>query len=468
MGKPPLLSGISAFFVIWIGQAISLIGTGMAAFAMTIWAYEKTGQATTLALVGFFFVTPMLVLSPFAGAIVDRSNRKWMMIISDLAAGAATIGLFILNGMNALEIWHLYIAVFIMGTFQTFQWPAYSAAITVMIPKEQYARAAGLNQLAESGSGIIAPVLAGALLGFIGLQGILLIDIFTFVFAVSGVLLARVPQPEVSVEGLEGKGNLWSESLYGFRYIFKRPSLLWLQIIFMFGNFFATIGTTLIAPMILARTNNNELALGSVQSIGAVGAVVGALLISAWGGPKKLVHGVLLGWVFSSLLGMTVTGLGRSIPVWAIGSFLGAIFFPLINSSNQAIWQSKVAADVQGRVFSVRRLIAWFVNPAATLLAGVLADQVMEPVMLTNNAVSTLFSPLFGLGAGAGMAMIIAICGLGGAAVGLSGYLLRPVREVQTKLADYDQIQKPVAEQKSETGLQIGQTTPAAGAGTPE
>ncbi len=432
------LSGMTAFAVIWIGQAISLIGTGMTGFALTIWAYEQTGQATTLALVGFFFVTPMLVLSPVAGAIVDRSNRKLMMIVSDLAAGMATIGIFILNANGQLEIWHLYVAVFIMGTFQTFQWPAYSAAITMMIPKEQYGRASGLNQLAETGSGIIAPIMAGALLGFIGLQGILSIDIITFVFAVGGVLLAKIPQPKESAEGAEGRGSLWKESLYGFKYIFKRFSLLGLQIVFLLGNFFAVIATTLIAPMILSRTGNNEIVLGTVQSISAVGAVVGAILMSAWGGPKRLVHGVLLGWVFSSLFGMFIYGIGQAVPVWAIAGFLGALFIPIINGSNQAIWQSKVAPDVQGRVFSVRRLIAWFVNPVATLLAGPLADVIMEPAMQGSGTAATVLGPIFGTGPGAGMAVIITACGIGGILVGLGGYAFQVIRNVQTLLPDHD------------------------------
>jgi MFS transporter, DHA3 family, macrolide efflux protein len=438
MQNRKLLGGMPAFIVIWIGQAISLLGTGMSGFALTIWAYQKTGQATTLALVGFFFVTPMLILSPVAGAIVDRSNRKLMMIVSDLAAGLATIGIFVLNSMGVLEIWHLYIAVFIMGTFQTFQWPAYSAAITVMIPKEQYGRASGLNQLAESGSGILSPILAGALLGFIGLQGILFIDIVTFLFAIGGVLLAQIPQPKVTQEGLEGQGSLLKESAYGFKYIFKRPSLLGLQLVFMLGNFFATIGGTLTAPMILARTNSSSIALGSVQSTGAIGAVIGALLMSAWGGPKRLVHGVLMGWFLSSIFGLTVLGLGKAVPIWAVGSFIGALFIPLINGSNQAIWQSKVAPDVQGRVFSVRRLIAWLVNPAATLIAGPLADFVMEPAMQSGGAVANLLEPLVGTGPGSGISFIIICCGIGGALVGLGGYWFRAIRDVQDVLPDHD------------------------------
>lgn len=438
MNQQPIKpTGMRAFMVVWVGQAISLLGTGMTNFALTIWAYETTGKATALALVGFFFVTPMLLVSPIAGALVDRSNRKVMMMVSDLGAGLATVIVFLLHNAGVLQVWHLYIAALIAGTTQTFQWPAYSAAITVMVPKEHYGRVSGLTQLADSASGIFAPILAGALLGVIGLRGILLIDIVTFVFAVGALLVVYIPQPARTEEGKAGEGNLWQESVFGFRYIFERPSLLGLQLVFLFGNFFATLGFTVVAPMILARTGNSEISLGSVQSAGAVGGVVGALLMSAWGGPKKRVHGVLGGWAFAGLFGLALMGLGRAVPIWAAASFLEALVIPVLNGSNQAIWQAKVAPDVQGRVFSIRRVIAWMVNPLATLVAGPLADVVMEPSMQSQGVVYNLFQTIVGSGPGAGMSVMIFLAGLLAAAVGLSGYAFKAVREAENLLPDH-------------------------------
>jgi MFS transporter, DHA3 family, macrolide efflux protein len=342
-------SGMTGFIVVLIGQVASLLGTSMTGFALTIWAYGETGRATDLALIGFFFITPMLLISPTAGAIVDRSNRKFMMMISDLASGMTTVVVLLLYASGYLEIWHLYITSAVSGTFQAFQWPAYSAAISVMLPKEQYARAHGMNSLAESASGIFAPLLAGAMLALFGLTMILIIDVVTFVFAVVTLLLVEIPQPPVSQAGRAGQGSLWQESLYGFHYIFRRPSLLGLQLVFLSANFLAGIGMTVFVPMILARTDNNELIFGTVQSVGAIGGVVGGLVMSAWGGPKRLIHGVLLGWVLSSLLGQVLMGLGQSLPVWAIAAFFLAFMVPVVNGSNQAIWQRKVAPDVQGR-----------------------------------------------------------------------------------------------------------------------
>lgn len=250
------------------------------------------------------------------------------------------MGILILNLSGSLQIWHLYVAAVIAGTFQTFQWPAYSAAITMVVPKEHYARANAMNELAGNSSGVFAPLLAGALLGIIGLSGILLIDVVTFVFAVGALLLVSIPQPKISFEGQQSKGSLWKEAIFGFRYIFQRPSLLGLQLVFLMGNFFNGIAFAVWAPMILARTDNNALIFGSVETAGAIGGVAGGIAMSAWGGSKRRVHGVLLGWMLSGVLGTLLAGLGRGLPIWATAMFFNAFLVPLINSSNQAIWQA--------------------------------------------------------------------------------------------------------------------------------
>jgi len=427
-----------AFFIVWAGQIISLLGTAMTEFGLTIWAYEKTGKATPLALVGFFFVFPLIALSPFAGAIIDRSNRKLMMMLSDLVAGVVTIAQFILLATGRLEIWHLYVAAAITGASQAFQWPAFSAGITLMLPKEHLGRANGMMELAGSASNIFAPVAAGALLPLIKLQGIMLIDIVSFAVAVGSLLLVQVPQPKVTEAGRQGQGSLWKESGYGFRYILARPSLLGLQLVFMVGNFFSGLAWTVMAAMILARTGSNEIVYGTVMSAGAIGGVIGGAVMGAWGGTKRKVHGVLAGWALSSLLCVLPLGIGRGLQVWAVANFLGAFLGPIINGSNQAIWQAKVAPDVQGRVFSVRRMIAWSLSTLAMLLAGPLADNVLEPAMRAGGSLTPLFGGLVGTGPGAGMALLFVLGGLGGAVAGVGGYIFPQIRDAETILADYD------------------------------
>ena len=431
-------AGMTGFTIVWIGQLVSLLGTSMTNFALTIWAFEKTGRATDLALIGFFFLVPLLIVSPMAGAIVDRNDRKFMMMVSDLASGVVTIIVLILYATGMLEVWHLYITAAISGTFQTFQWPAYSAAISTMLPKTQYARANGMISLAESGSGIFAPVLAGALLSYFGLNAVFAIDIISFIIAIGALLVVNIPNPKRTEAGAESQGSIWKESAYGFRYILARPSLLGLQLLFFGANFMAALGGTVFAPMLLARTGNNELIFGSVQSAGAIGGVIGGLVMSAWGGPKRLVHGVVFGWIISGLT-QSVFGAGQILPVWLVTSFIMSALIPLINGSNQAIWQAKVAPDVQGRVFAIRRLIAWVSTPLAQLIAGPLADYVMEPAMQEGGALAGAFGGLVGTGNGAGMGLMLFVSGILSSLVALAAYSTNAVRHAEDLLPDHEQ-----------------------------
>ncbi len=433
-------TGMRAFTLIWFGQVVSLLGSAMTSFALSIWAWDITGEATALALVGFFNFMPIVLFSPIAGALVDRWNRKLVMMISDLAAGLSTVALFLLFNADQLQIWHLYLAGLFSGMFQAFQFPAYSASISLMLPKEQYARASGMMSLAESASGIFAPSLAAALLAFVGLRGVFLFDIFSFVIAVSMLLVVYIPQPPPTQAGAEGKGNLLKESVYGFRYILARPSLLGLQMMFFMANLFGTMGGILIAPMVLARTDSNEQILGFVQSAGAVGGVVGALLISIWGGPTQRVLGVLLGMFATSVLGQMVLGIGQHVLVWMVGAFSVSFFINILNASNQAIWQAKVAPDVQGRVFATRRLIAQITAPFAMLISGPLADNIFSPAMMPDGALAGSLGGIFGVGAGAGIGLLIFIAGGLGAIASLSGFLFPFIRHAETILPDHDAI----------------------------
>lgn len=452
-------TGMSGFTVVWIGQLVSLLGTSMTNFALTIWAFEKTGRATDLALIGFFFLVPLLIVSPMAGAIVDRHDRKFMMMVSDLASGVVTIIVLILYATGLLEVWHLYITAAISGTFQTFQWPAYSAAISTMLPKEQYARANGMISLAEAGSGIFAPVLAGALLSFLGLTAVFAIDIITFIVAIGALLLVHIPNPKRTKAGAESQGSLWKESAYGFRYILARPSLLGLQLLFFGANFMSALGNTVFAPMLLSRTGNNELIFGSVQSAAAVGGVAGGLLMSAWGGPKRLVHGVVFGWVLTGIT-QSVFGAGQIVSVWVVTGFVMSALVPLINGSNQAIWQAKVAPDVQGRVFAIRRLIAWVSTPLAQLIAGPLADYVLEPAMQEGGTLAGTFGWLVGTGSGAGMGLMMVVSGLLASVVAVGAFSSNAVRNAEDLLPDHEQM----APEAAEAAVDLAETTQLEGA----
>jgi MFS transporter, DHA3 family, macrolide efflux protein len=436
-------TGMFGFTLVWIGQLVSVLSTNMTAFALTIFVFEKTGSATALGLMQVFFITPYLLITPFAGVMVDRYNRKLMMMVSDLVAGLATISILVLQLTGNLQIWQLYAAAIFQGMGNAFQWPAYSATISLMVPKEKYGRANGMMSLIDSGPGVLAPLMAGALLPLIGLTGILSLDVSTFIFAIVILLFVFIPQPPRTSEGAAAKGNMFKEAAFGFKYIFARPSLLGLQLIFFFGNLCMGIAFTLLAPMILLRTGNNTVSLGLVQSAGAIGGVVGGIAMSLWGGFKRRVHGVLAGWMISSFFASLI-GFSVWLPVWIGAMALSSLFNPLINGSNQAIWQSKVSPDMQGRVFSARTLIAWLPNPISPLIAGLLADYVLEPAMSTPGGLPLSLGGLIPPGPGAGMGLLIILGCLGGFLAGLTGYFIAPIRNAEDILPDHDVL--PVTE----------------------
>jgi MFS family permease len=429
------------FTIIWLGQIVSVLATHMTQFALTIWVFELTGSVTSLGLVQVFFVTPFLLISPVAGVMVDRYNRKTMMMVSDLGAGLATVVILILQSMGMLQVWHLYAAAAVQGVGNAFQWPAYSAAISTMLKKEQYGRANGMMSLIEAGPGVVAPLLAGALLPIIHLTGILVTDVVTFILAVGCLVFVAIPQPARTQEGTKAQGNFWKEAVYGFQYIFARPGLTGLLVFFLFANLFSGIQLTLLSPMILSRTGNNSLIFGTVQTMGAIGAVVGGLIMSVWGGFKRRIHGVLFGWSIANLV-FAFLGIGRGLTVWIPTMVIANMFFPLINSSSQAIWQAKVAPDVQGRVFTSRRMIAWMLNPITPILAGLLSDRLVEPAMQTTNSFSQHFSGLVGIGPGAGMGLLTVICCLAGVTIGIVGYFIPVIRDVESSLPDHDQLER--------------------------
>jgi DHA3 family macrolide efflux protein-like MFS transporter len=432
-----LMRGMSSFTFIWAGQVFSLLGTSMTSFALTIWAWQVTGQATVLGLVSFFNFVPLLLMTPIAGAMVDRSSRKRVIIFSDLLAGLPTVAMFLLYSTGSLQIWHLYLAGAFSGTFQAFHFPAYSAAISMIVPKEQYGRASGMLSTAEYASGIFAPVAAALLMSTAGIASVMAVDIITFITAISSVSLIQIPQPAAGERGHKGVGNIWTESFYGFRYICGCPSLLGLQLVLFSSNLVSGLGFTIFTPAVLARTGGDNIVLGTVMSIGGIGGLVGSILLVIWGGPKRKVHGVLMGDVLSNLLGWVLVGLGGNQYVWSLAAFLGLFFMPILNGANQAIWQVKVAPDLQGRVFASRRFIAQVSSPLGMLIAGPLADRFFEPNMMPGGDLTAIFGWMVGTGPGTGMSLMLIISGFLGAAVALGAYCFGAIRDVEDILPDY-------------------------------
>lgn len=388
------------------------------------------------------FILPYLLIIPLAGVMVDRYNRKLMMAVSDLTAGLGTLAILLLYFTGHLQVWHFYVVNILIGLGNAFQWPAYSAAITTMVPKEQYGRANGLMSLVQAGPGMVAPLLAGALMPSIGLNGILLIDVATFLLAIGVLLLVHVPPPTRTVEGQAGQGSLWQEATFGFKYIFQRPSLLGYVIMLFVANLFLGFPNSVHVPLVLSRTGNDSLILGTVETAGAISWTVGSLVMSAWGGPKRRIHGALLGWIVYCLFGNILFGLGKGLGIWVPAILVAGLGSNIGIATSQAILQAKVAPDVQGRVFSARRLLTWFPDTFTPILGGLLADYVMEPAMRSQSWLAGAFGWMVGTGPGSGMAVIMVVFGLFTILAMLSGYIFPNIRNIEDLLPDHDQLQK--------------------------
>ena len=437
--KLEILKDLRTFLIVWFGQFVSLIGSAMTRFALIIWIFTQTGEALDLALLGFFSYLAYVLISVYAGVLVDRYDRKLIMLLADSVSGISTMIVFALLAIGQLELWHLFAISAVSGALEALQVPAYSAAITLMIPKKHYSRASGLVSFAQYGAEVLSPFLAGAVLGFLGIEAVLMIDIVTFLFAVGTLAFIKIPQPKRKTD--EPKLSRWQEMTLGARYVFARKGLLGVMIIFVGIGFFASLTYFSILPaMILARTGGDEIALASVQSALGFAGVIGGLILGVWGGPKRLVHGFLLGAGLSFLIADMLFALGKNTQDWIIAACSASIFIPFIDGSYRALWQKKVDPALQGRVFAFRNMFTMAVRPFGFLLGGWLADNVFEPAMLPDGSLAPLLGDLIGTGAGAGMSVMFMFTAIGGMIISLSGYLIPAIRNVERDLLDFDEL----------------------------
>ncbi len=421
------------FIIIWFSQLVSLIGSGLTNFAIGIWVYQHTGSATQFALISVFSILPSILITPLAGALVDRWNRRWAMLFSDAGAVISTLAIALLLFAGRLEVWHIYLCVAVSSIFSTFHRLAYTTTITLLVPKRHLSRASGMLQMARAVSRLFSPMLAGALIVAIQIQGIVLIDCVTFLFAVTAQLFVRFPKPKILVEDKVEKGLLLHELVYGWTYIATRPSLCGLLIFFTASNFLTGVVSVLFNPLVLTFTSVTV--LGTVFSIGGSGMLLGGLVMSVWGGHKHRIYSILS---FTLLNGLCVllAGFKPSVAVFCVAIFIYFFGVAIVNASIGAIWQSKVAPTLQGRVFAMRNMFILVSLPLAYLIAGPLADKVFEPLLAVGGPLAGSIGQVIGVGQGHGIALLFIVLGILTMLTAFGGYLYLPLRLLEEKLPD--------------------------------
>ena len=422
-----------AFLTIWAGQLLSVTGSGLAQFALGVWVYQTTGSVTQFSLVLLAMVVPQVALAPLIGVLVDRWDRRRAMMLGDTGSAATILAVALLLFTGRLEVWHLFPLLAAGSVFQSVQQLAYSAVTTLLVPKEQFARASGMVQTSEALAMIVAPIGAGFLMAVMRVEGILLIDFVTFSWALILLLLVRVPRPEKSNLGRDTGDSIWRQAALGWTFIRKRRGLLGLLVLFAFANFSVGIVEALGTPMVLDFASPQV--LGMIIGVASVGMLLGTIVLTAWGGPKRRMAGVIgFGMVLG--LGLTLAGLRPSaLPITA-AFFIYSASLPFILGCSQAIWQSKTPPDVQGRVFAVRRMVARSTLPLGYLSAGFLADELFEPLLAVGGPLAGSAGVLIGVGPGRGIGLIFVLLGLLVMLAFLASFLYPAIWRVEQELPD--------------------------------
>ncbi len=418
------------FFTVWAGQLLSQVGTAMTGFALTIHVYLDTGSVTRLAMMLLAVNLPGILLAPAAGVWIDRLDRRLVMLVADAVAGVATLTLALLITSDLLQYWHIVAMAALSSAAGAFQEPAYRAALPTLVAKEQLGRANGLVELAPSLGTLIAPAIAGGLLVAFGLGTVLVVDFITFLAAVVTLAAVRFPRLERSSSS---ESSVWEEFLAGLGYLRERRGLLGFLWIAAGLNLVLTLSNVLWVPVFLAFTN--EAALGTVMSLIGLAMVAGSVVMSAWGGPKRRVAG-MMGFIAIGGLFLAIAGLRPSLWLATAGALGLMVTVPIVNGTSQALWQTKVHLDMQGRVFSTRRMIATIATPIAFVSAGPLADNVFEPLLMERGALVDSLGPIFATGPGRGSALLITLSGLAVIGIAAVGWMVPSIRNIERDIPD--------------------------------
>jgi len=427
--------GLRTFLFIASGQFVSLLGTGLTNFAISVWVLLRTGSVTQFGLLLLIVTLPGFFVTPIAGASADRWDRRWLMILSDTGAAVGTLAMAIMFLVGEPSIWLIAAALAISSVCGAFRFPAYLASVPLLVPKEQLGRANGVIQLGEGLGKLLAPMLAGILLVPIGIQGIILIDFATFLVAVAMLFLVRIPTPAATakVSSEPKKAGLFKEAIDGWIFIKTCRGLLALLFFFTFISFLMSMAEVLVPPMLLASTS--PAIAGTVVTIFGCGLLAGSILLSTWKGPKLRIHGVYL---FALVLAAAfiIAGSQPSVLIMTVGLFLWTFSIPLVNGYMRVIYQTKTPLEMQGRVFATGSMFVQAVSPIALIISGPLADRVFAPMFVEGGTLTNSVGHVIGVGNGRGIAFMLILMGLCVVIGTVVAYLYPRLRQIEVELPD--------------------------------
>jgi len=431
-------TGMSAFWLTWGGLVASFTASGLTRFGLSVWVYQETRDAQAFALLLFFGIIPLSIGSLVAGPLVDRLDRRTVLMASSLAARLPTLVLLLLWWQGGLALWHIYLALVANGLANAFVLPAYDASVRMLVPTERLGQASGFSQLIQSLGLVVGPPIAGALLVTVGLGGIFALDLASVTAALLALALVRIPNPDRAgdePEGAAGIAGVWRDFVFGLRYVTLRPAFLFLSAAMAAALFAGGFTYALSGPVALGLAD--EATMGLMYAAFGIGSVAGAVAIGAWGGPARRVPAILAATLVS---GFATALLGLRPDVTWIGVFLVVLGFSqsVMLALNRVVFQQHAAPAVLGRVFAFRMVLAMTAQAAGVLTAGSLAAHVFEPAMAAGGAWAPWLGAWFGTGEGRGAALLMSLAGLALLTLTLAAVSSRRVRRLEDGLVEDD------------------------------
>ena len=368
-------TSMKSFYLIWLGQAISLFGSAIVQFALIWWLTQETGSATVLATASLVGLLPPVLLGPFVGVLVDRWSRRLTLLFADGLVALATIVLAYLFWIDMIATWHVFALLFVRALGGAFHYPAFHASTALMVPEEKLTRIQGINQILEGSLSIVAAPLGAILLGILPMQGVLGIDVGTAVFAMLPLLFLVIPQPKKQAATSAGTASFWTEMRAGFRYVRAWPGLMLLMLLAMLVNLMLTPSSALMPLLVTDHFGGDALQLSFLESAFGIGIVAGGIGLSVWGGFNRRIL-TTIGGLIGLGAGFLLIGLAAANAFWVAvaGAFFAGGMIAMVNGPVRAIMQSVIAPEMQGRVLSLLISLASAMSPIGLMIAGPAAD----------------------------------------------------------------------------------------------
>ncbi len=397
------------FLILWIGELIATVGSGLTAFALSVYIFRITQSASSVALMMLLAFLPTILLSPLAGVLADRFDRRMLMIIGDGFSALGPVIILFASMMGTLATWHIYLGVTISALFSALLEPAYKATITDIVPEDQYSKASGLVQLAGASRYLLAPVVAGFLLAWTNIQTILLIDISTIIVTVFTISIVR-KKTATPLKRQTNYSDLRSDFKEGWETIVQKKGVLWLTLSLSVVTFCVGFFQTLFSPMILSFTD--EKTLGTIWSVSATGMLIGSMFLGIFAISKHYVFKLCLAL---GILGVfiSLTGISTNIYFISFSSFMFFSTLPFVNTSAEVLLRKNIEQDKQGRAWGLIGTISQLGYVFAYCISGLLADHVFNPVFVESGLMaSSIFGKLVGVGAGRGIGFMLFVSGI--------------------------------------------------------